>query len=145
MQGCTDGSTPMKVFGATAVGVVSTLGEAAMTPPPQTFAGLAATLAEQALPLGAMATAVSAATNLITTDTVTAFAAQASTLASSLAALDAALVATKSYSATIPDRTGTGTLQITVANDLVDGVLLSQAQGVLAALGLNRPASATPH
>jgi hypothetical protein len=132
---CVDGDNPMKVFGATAAEAIRVLGESS-TNAPKSFEQFAEQLGEQMLPLTDMAQFVSTATDTLSNETVKAFQSNAVDLASSLKGLSAELAETKTYSATITTRDGKRQ-PITVKNDIVDGVMVTEAQAILQALGLS--------
>lgn len=133
--GCVDADNAFKMFGSAAASAIRGLAQHD-TAAPRTFEGFATDLAEQALPLTAMADFVGQAATTLSDDAVSTFQTSAATLAASLRGLRAELADTKSYSATITTRKGQRE-QITVQNDIIDDSMLAQAQAILTALGLS--------
>ncbi|MFD1344781.1 hypothetical protein [Litorisediminicola beolgyonensis] len=130
---CPDADSAMKTFGIDAAKVITAMAQSD-TNTPKSFESFAEGLAEQALPLTAMATSVSQAATTLSTDAVSTFQTNAAALKTSLAGLTTELSETKTYSTTITTRTGTRE-DITVPNDIIDNAMLSQAQAIMNSLG----------
>jgi archaellum component FlaC len=129
-ENCIDASNPMKIFAATAIDTINTVGEDAAKAQPELFVEFAEGLAEAVLPLTQLAADVQKATSSINDNTVDAFDKQSANLVNGLKQLNDDLVQSKSYTTTIKTREG-GTKTITINNDLINQDLLDEANKII--------------
>lgn len=135
-ENCIDASNPFKIYAAAARDAIDDAGKIAATAQPQMFEEFAEKLAEEALPLTELATAVKKASDSISSNTVTAFQSQSSNLVTGLDNLSKELVQSESYTTTIKTRQGT-TKIITVNNDLFNQDLLTEVNKIINAMNIN--------
>jgi hypothetical protein len=126
VSGCVDGDHRDKNNANQGSVAMEKTAKTMATPPDGEFDQLAIAIAQEALPLGALAKDMTNAANLIDKEVVTAFTKNAKNLENELKDLGGILISTQAY--TMPGRDGK---TLTLKNDFIDQEFVKQAEALL--------------